>query len=88
MVGFGVVGTPPAVLPLLLLRVVIGVAVDVAGPVCPCDPTDGGTAGAADLPVASVALEADSGVVVVGLPLPARVCLPEAGCWSVPLACL
>ena len=43
MVGFGVVGTPPAVLPLLLLRVVIGVAVDVAGPVCPCDPTDGVT---------------------------------------------
>ena len=87
MVGFGVVGTPPAVLPLLLLRVVIGVAVDVAGPVCPCDPTDGGTAGAADLPVVSVALEAGSGVVV-DLSLPDRVCLPALDCWSVPLACL
>ena len=81
----------------------------VAGPVCPCDPTDGVTgevpvtagevdptiagwigvvAGTADLPVVSAALEAGSGVVVVGLPLPDRVCLPEADCWSVPLACL
>jgi hypothetical protein len=81
----------------------------VAGPVCPCDPTDGVTgevpvtagevdptvagwigavAGSADLPVVSVALEASSGVVVVGLPMPDRVCLPGPDCWSVPLACL
>ena len=84
------------------------VVMGVAGPVCPCDPTDGVTAGGSvtagevdpavagwvgfvpgtdDLPVVSVALEAGSGVVV-DLPLPDRVCLPEADCWSVPLACL